>query len=293
MSTKLALNLESDAFNSFKTDFNVMLRKLLHMMESQEAEEGALNVKMTVKLEKSQARDYQQKEYEAMRDITTPTFTHKVGISMQFKDEKSGALGGNYEMVYDKELGAYVMIDIETGQTSLFNSYADEHEENQCEESNDPVSLPAHVSELPAPDFIDGEFVEVVEDNAEMKMFEHLKKFIGKNIRILESNDVYTARSADGNEIVLTSSDTARMFRVGKEVLNAHVGHEVICVGSMFTDNEPTRVLIKCIECDEIIFAMDNPELELGHVYESAEEDTSLDENVEEESDYGYDAPEV
>lgn len=155
MSTKLALNLESDAFNSFKTDFNVMLRKLLHMMESQEAEEGALNVKMTVKLEKGKARDFQSNGYDGTRDITTPSFSHKVGISMQFKDEKSGSLIGDYEMSYDKELESYVIADVYNGQLGIFDNEAEPYTQDYSVQDNEELLLPEHFIVMPSCEIIE------------------------------------------------------------------------------------------------------------------------------------------
>ena len=116
------MSLSSDTFNAMKSDFDQMLRKLLSGMERFECEEGTLNIKVAVKLEKDQARDFEVHEYEAMRDIVKPTFKHEISSAMQVKDKKTGSLSGNYELVWDKSSGQYVMRNIDDGQVTLFDN---------------------------------------------------------------------------------------------------------------------------------------------------------------------------
>ena len=56
------MSLNGDTFNALKTDFDQMLRKLLSGMEKFECEEATLNIKVGVKLEKDQARDFEVHE---------------------------------------------------------------------------------------------------------------------------------------------------------------------------------------------------------------------------------------
>lgn len=314
MSKKYPLTIESDTLNAFKSDFNQMLRKLLSTMESQEAEEGTLNAKIVVKLMKDTARDYQANGYDGTREITTPTFTHKVGISMQFKDEKSGTLGGNYEMVWDRELGAYVMVEINNGQTSIFDEEEKERivtAENADDKSEaqagyevgkaiahgivdgmaEAKQLDGSVIGAPAlpepPAEQDGEIIEadytdvsdepVDEEKAEkIEEFQHAVKYIGEDMKILASGgDLYSVRTVKGGSIFLTSAGTVKSsFHIAPEICAKHVGHELICQSNTVDGTgEILRISVKCIECNETIWAMDNPEADF-------------------ETDYGYDPPE-
>lgn len=116
-----ALTMESEAFAALKSDFNQVLRRTLTNMERKESEQAELTLKLKISLEKDSAPDFQQVQYQATRDIVKPTFTHKVSSVMQIKDEKSGVLGGNYELVWDKDQGDFFMRPIDNGQISLFN----------------------------------------------------------------------------------------------------------------------------------------------------------------------------
>ena len=280
MSKKLPLTLESDTLNAFKSDFNQMLRRLLFMMEQQEAEEGTLTAKMTVTLDQDQTRDYQANGYDGKRDITKPTFKHKVGIALQFKDEKSGSLGGNYEMVWDKDLNAYVMVEIDNGQTSIFDEEEQERivtaEEAPAQQQN---ALP--VPEPPAlPEVIDADYTEVIDDAEEddkaerIEEFKHAVKYIGQDMKILSGGgDLYSVRTIKGGSIFLTSAGTANsQFHVDPADCAKHEGHELICVAeTVESTGEILRISVKCIECDEVIWAMDNPSLEFGYEYETPE----------------------
>ena len=132
------MSLNGDTFNALKTDFDQMLRKLLSGMEKFECEEATLNIKVGVKLEKDQARDFEVHEYEAMRDIVKPTFKHEISSAMQVKDKKTGSLSGNYELVWDRESGQYVMRNIDDGQVTLFDTEGD-----NVIQMPEPPALPA------------------------------------------------------------------------------------------------------------------------------------------------------
>ncbi len=317
---KLPLTLESDTMNAFKSDFNQMLRKLLTSMESYEAEEGVLNAKINVSLKQDKARDYQANGYDGTRDITKPTFQHKIGISFQFKDEKSGTLGGDYEMVWDKDLNAYVMVEINNGQTSMFDEEAKERvvtaenadAEKPADEAADAnaayeagkafaqgiidgaaeakqidgsaIGAPAlpeacHDDEDYHQHAIDGVFRESEADEEKrdrQEHFDHIAKFVGQDMKIFVNGDMSSVRSAKGGNIILTSAGTAKdVFRADHEKLVQHEGHEVVCTGDYIGEGDSRRLLrvtIKCIECDETIWSMDNPEEDFGYAYEQPEE---------------------
>lgn len=288
---KFPLTIESDTLNAFKSDFNQMLRKLLRTMEQQEAEEGKLTAQITVKLTPGEARDFEANGHDAMRDIITPKFDHKVGISMQFKDEKTGSLGGGYEMLWDKEMNAYVMVSITNGQTSIFDQpEAKQPEpEKKPEKEEEPEvieadgnyigqpALPEPEQETEQPEVIDAEYTEVSEEPAEdleekQEVFDTISKHAGEDLKILENSGMYSVRTVKGNSILLTSVGTRNSFlHVDPEVLRKHVGHECICRGDTYGD-KMLRTTIKCIGCNEIIWAMDNPEEELGYEYDAPEE---------------------
>lgn len=149
-----ALNLNSDAFNAFKSDFDAILKKTLNTMLQKESESAELTAKIKITLTPGTAPDLEISAYHADREITSPKFNHKISSVMQIKDEKSGYVGGNdFELVWDREKGDYIMRAVKDAQRSLF-------EDDQPEEpaENGVRCLPAAGQET-----IDAEYTEVDE----------------------------------------------------------------------------------------------------------------------------------
>ena len=132
------LNLNGDTFNALKSDFNMVLRKTLSNMEVKGSEEAELTVKLKIKLKKE--RDPFAGE-GIPREMAVPKFDHKVSSVMQIKDELTGSLGGNYELVWDGERGEYILREIVDGQMNMFDA---QYEVVDVQESNAdvPRSLP-------------------------------------------------------------------------------------------------------------------------------------------------------
>lgn len=123
-----ALTLDSDAFNALKTDFNQLLRQTLSTMIQKDGEKAELKVTLKISLTQGEAPDLEEPKYEAQREIILPKFEHKISTVMQYKDEKSGFVGGaEYELVWDKETMAYVMRPIKSNQIDLFE-YSDQND---------------------------------------------------------------------------------------------------------------------------------------------------------------------
>lgn len=285
---KYPLSLNGDTFNAFKSDFDQMLRKLLLEMEKWDSEEATINMKMVVTLSKDQERDFECNGYDGMKDIIKPSFKHEIGTVLQVKDKKSGSLGGNMKMVWDRENGVYVMQDIDNGQTTLFD------------ESGDPVEQPPkpEMPQLPA-GVIDADYEPVEEGNGEEASentksdeeasggdnevheppaFDYIRKYAGQELRCVEAMGNYTVRDIN-NHVVLSSAFSVNdTFYCFSEVLARHENHELVCVaydreGFPVQDGEVARVSIECKDCGEVVFEMDNP---------------AMNEHMD---DYGYEDP--
>lgn len=270
------MSLNGDTFNALKCDFDQMLRKLLSGIEKFECEEATLNIKVGVKLEKDQARDFEVHEYEAMRDIVKPTFKHEISSAMQVKDKKTGSLSGNYELVWDRDSGQYVMRNIDDGQVTLFDT-----EDSNVIQMPEPPALPAGI-------VIDADYREldeggeqgVSEDAGEQQdvsgghkkpgdsPFDYLRQFVGADMKVMGTEqEIYTVRS-NGKVILSSGFSATDRFYCSAEKLAPHVGHAIAC------EELPDSVVIRCNECDETLFEV------------AAEEDEE-----DESADYPYEEP--
>ncbi len=256
------LSLNGDTFNALKSDYDAMLRQTLTKMEDLKVEDATITVKVAVTLEKDQARDFQANGYDAMRDIVKPTFKHEISTVMQVKDKKSGSLGGTMELVWDQELGQYVMRPIDNGQTTLFDQPGEGSGPIMDAEYtvvDDPPALPAGTAALPAPQ----EEPEVAGlDSEETKerwdTFYWLLNFDGTPMKVLEAMGNYTVRT-EANKVILTSANPHTTLYCSAEILSSHVGHKLVCKASGKMDGNPDTVSIICEECDESLFEIHSP----------------------------------
>lgn len=113
----MSLSLKSDTFSALKEDFDSILARTIGNMEMKGAEEATVTLKLGISLEKSSVNGP-----NGLQDITKPSFKHDISSVMQVKDKKSGALTGDYELVWDDGEGKYVMRRIDNGQVSIFDA---------------------------------------------------------------------------------------------------------------------------------------------------------------------------
>lgn len=161
----LKLNINSNAFENLKADFDKVLRRTLGNMQIKESNEATLTLKLSVKLTEMEVPDFDAAYPNAMRKIHKPRFDHKVSSVMQIKTEESGHLKGEYELVWDEEAQDFVMKPIDNGQKTLFDDdiiYGDYSVVVDADdfEEDDTKALPASQPLLDAPDDSSYEYEE-------------------------------------------------------------------------------------------------------------------------------------
>lgn len=312
--TLYPLSLNGDTFNAFKSDFDQMLRQLLTEMEKRESEEATISVKMAIKLEPDTARDYLANGYDGTRDIIKPSFKHEISTMMQVKNKKSGNLGGNMELVWDKTLRQYVMRPIDNGQVSFFDGY---DKKNQQEEQKEPTTAD-ELAELPAGDpialppaeddyvtmddnIIDAEAVpeattvepveEVTPAPAE-DVIKWLSNFVTAKLKIMEASDTITVRSDDGKVALSTAVPMDSYLYCHVDILKPFVGNAVSILAHYDGDPEnPGQITGITIWSDDEDCAI---AFVGSSVEEVAEEEPVLESEpakTEEQDDYEYEAP--
>ena len=122
------LTLDSKVFNALKTAFNETLRRTLMNMEKYGSTDATINLKLEIEIAESYVKDTSRPQYEAEREITVPTFNHKITSAIPVKDEIKGKTGGfGFELIYDRDTRDYYMISTkDANQTSLFDEDPDE-----------------------------------------------------------------------------------------------------------------------------------------------------------------------
>ena len=153
----MPLSLTSDTFNALKTDFDLVLRRLLKTMELKGADHGEMTLKMKV-------------DFKHDGQIIKPAFEHKVTSAMQIKDELNGELCGDLIMVWDEATNNFVLQKAEDPQLSMFDDESEQQEESKIIQLPGRAELPlteAEVDEIEPeePDYIDAEYREIEEED--------------------------------------------------------------------------------------------------------------------------------
>lgn len=120
--SKMELSLDSEAFNGFKSDFRQLLNRTLNTMQQKDVETASITAKFEISLQPRVNPNLGDPDSAEEREIIMPMFKHKVTASMHLKAEKAGFLGGSdYELLWDRASGNYVMVPIADNQSSLFD----------------------------------------------------------------------------------------------------------------------------------------------------------------------------
>lgn len=237
----MQLSLKGDTFQALKEDFDNVLARTIGNMEMKGAEDATITLKLSIQLEKSNIGSLGESE-----EITKPSFNHVISSVMQVKDKKTGALTGDYELVWDHEEKRYVMRRLADRQISLFDDEVDAGEgEYYVEETpSRPMLIEAGKKEVDP-------FYPAMP--ASVTPWGWISMFIGKEMFVVESKGNYTVRTLN-NDIILTSSvDSLSDFQCPKETLERHVGHKLSCVKTEAEDLGAS-ILIVCEDCNETIF---------------------------------------
>lgn len=280
----MSLSLKSDTFSALKEDFDSILARTIGNMEMKGAEEATVTLKLSISLEKSSVNGP-----NGLQDITKPSFKHDISSVMQVKDKKSGALTGDYELVWDDGEGKYVMRRIDNGQVSIFDAPASgevieaeytalpegqrglpegSQSDEDGEETEDKES-----TENTEPDAASGSDSH---SDAAPTPFEWLKQFVGQEMRVTEAMGNYTVRTPENKVVLSSAASNSSPFYCPAERLEGHVGHKVSCVGYGDESGTIVNVSIECEDCDAVLFDITESDLE---------DDGS--------GDYEYEAPEA
>ena len=287
----MSLSLKSETFSALKEDFDSILARTIGNMEMKGAEEATVTLKLGISLEKSSVNGP-----AGIRDIVKPSFKHDISSVMQVKDKKSGALTGDYEMVWDADEGKYVMRRIDNGQVSMFDEDGDatviDAEYTALPEGQRGLPEGHQEDEDPgdADDTDDGENhdTEIANESdraseAGSTPFEWLKQFVGQELRVTEAMGNYTVRTGDNKVVLSSATFESSPFYCPAEKLEGHVGHKVSCIGYGDRDGVIANVSIECGDCNEVLFSLDD---------DGVEEVEGEDEESIVEQAYAYDMPE-
>lgn len=143
------LTLEGETFEGARNSFNKVLQKLLKQMSESNTEEGTIQLKVDVQLDRDTIDVYGDHGQEGAREIRMPKFSHKVASQITIKDEAKGSTDPQMELVWDEEKVCYVLKYVSnTAQRSFF----DDDMKDQFMGESEPALNPPPPIGLPDPE---------------------------------------------------------------------------------------------------------------------------------------------
>lgn len=123
----IILSLSSDALSEFKNQFNQTLTSTLAIMEQKEADGAEITVKFTIATSEREIDDKRAQYVGATRHAKLIHILHKITSTLKIKNEESGGLAGENELIWDRRAGAYA-IRPNDQQVSMFADSGDDAE---------------------------------------------------------------------------------------------------------------------------------------------------------------------
>lgn len=152
------LNFESDTFDNVRRDMNFVLQRLLGNMVEKGSTEGSMTLKLDVSFATEYIPNFNPQIEGESRKIEKPKFKHKVTSAVQIKDEKSGNLDSEMELVFDEVTGEWIMRPVaDTAQRTIFDAdFRETYEDAECvndeaEEDGEPALPGRKIAALPGP----------------------------------------------------------------------------------------------------------------------------------------------
>ena len=143
---KMVLNINTDTFNSFKSDFNNILTAVLQNMQNKELTECDMAMNLNIKFTEDGKRP---------GHFIMPELRHEIKATFKQTTKKTGSLApAHTELVYDEDSEQYVLQRMEDGQQDIFA--ASERPKQDADVINvtpalpepEPKALPEKISDV-------------------------------------------------------------------------------------------------------------------------------------------------
>ena len=115
------MSITSPAFNTVREAFDVALQRLLKKMEKSKMDEGQIALNITVTNE-DVFTDGDAELGDTDGPEKKPVLKYKITTTVPIKDTDDGKADTGMALVWDKDLGRYVLVYMQTNQTSMYDN---------------------------------------------------------------------------------------------------------------------------------------------------------------------------
>lgn len=115
------MSITSPAFNTVREAFDIALQRLLKKMEKSKMDEGQIALNVTVTNE-DVFTDGDAELGDTGGPEKKPILKYKITTTVPIKDTDDGKTDTGMALVWDKDLGRYVLVYMATNQTSMYDN---------------------------------------------------------------------------------------------------------------------------------------------------------------------------
>jgi len=115
------ISIMDDSFESFRKDFDKIINQAVNNMREQNLDTAEMTCKVTVETSERMVENPSENNLNEKRKAIVPTYKHKITCVIKHETKADGAFAGNFELVWDEDEGRWVMVEMGSPQTSMFD----------------------------------------------------------------------------------------------------------------------------------------------------------------------------
>lgn len=119
--TNYEISLKSDLFEQAISDTDRTMAKAIQNMLDQKLESCEITLKIKAVVTPTAVQAPTDADLNAKRTAMIPVFKYAVSSVLKMEEKSDGSTGGGYELVRYDATGEYYMVDIKSGQPSMFD----------------------------------------------------------------------------------------------------------------------------------------------------------------------------
>lgn len=113
----MALAIEEDIFRDARLEFNDTIQELVADMDRMGINSGSVTLKINLSMLKARNVNHTTGE---VRDFTKMEIEYKINSSIKMSSKAQGEIKNENTLIFDRELGKYILLDPEASQERLF-----------------------------------------------------------------------------------------------------------------------------------------------------------------------------
>lgn len=115
------LGINGEVFAELRKHFDAVLQRTLRNMQSRGCDSADISIKLAITVDTVENFHADNEGVVHSEIVRKPLFAHKVSASMKIKDTEQGFFNENYDLVYEPNIGEFILVPIIDRQMQLLS----------------------------------------------------------------------------------------------------------------------------------------------------------------------------